>query len=69
VDSDQAPSGNYRLTAQAPNGTNDAATEMMAVRIMALLLLILPVWIRNQSCVMGIGLRCFGQNIADADAD
>ena len=31
-------------------------------------LLILPVW-RNQSCVVCIGLRCFRQNIADADTE
>ena len=58
-----------QIDRHAPNRTNDAVTEMMAVRIMALLLLFLPVWIRTQSYVMCIRLLSFRNNIADAHAD
>ena len=34
----------------------------------ATLLLLLPVWIRSESCVMCVGLLCFRHNIADANA-
>ena len=35
----------------------------------ATLLLLLPVWIRSESCVMCVGLLCFRHNIANAHAD